>query len=99
MDKTVSSTFGVEVSAEAGVTIELIFTAKVSTKTSFALTSSETWRTETTITDTIKVNAGQSVVVWQYVYDGRYDNTNIPFRSNIFQHTQSLSVAPTEQFE
>ncbi len=84
MDKTFSETFGVEVATEASASIEGIFSTKVSTKTFFSQTSSQTWHSETTITDIIRVEAGHSVVVWQYVYYGNYDNTNINFRSNIF---------------
>lgn len=64
MEKTFSETFGVEISTEASASIAGIFSTKVNTKTSFSQTSSETWRTETTITDTIRVEAGHSVVVW-----------------------------------
>lgn len=68
MDKTTSTSFGFELTNEIGVTVEAIFSAKTSLKETFSYTSSQTWHDETTISDTISVKKGDSVVVWQYVY-------------------------------
>ncbi len=98
MDKTVSTMFGNEITNEVSATISGIFSSKTNVKTTFQQTSTETWHEETTISDTISVKAGQSVVVWQYVYIGKYADQKINFNSNIFEHTKSLNDVPDAHF-
>jgi hypothetical protein len=99
MEKSSEKKFGVTVSAEVGATIKAIFSATVTTSTTFESTSSETWSQEHTISDTFRVEKGDSVVVWQYVYNAQYAGQTVNFRSDIFYHTNSLSEVPQEQFQ
>lgn len=55
MEKTASSEFGYSVTTEIGMTIEAIFSAKVSQTSSFRYTNSQTWREETQVQDTFTV--------------------------------------------
>ena len=99
MEQKQTSEFGYSVTTEISMSFGAIFSSKVSQTSSFRYTSSQTWRESTTIQDSFTVQQGQSLVVWQYVYEGQYANQRIGFRSNIFHHTKSLSEVPQERFE
>lgn len=96
MSKTKSDTFGVTLSTEIGASFEGLFDTKVGVSSTFETTSSETWNTESTVTDTFSIDKGDTVVVWQYVYNGVYADQIIPFKSDIFGYTNNLNQPPTD---
>ena len=55
----------------------------------------DTWSTEHTEEVSIHVTAGETVVVWQYVYTMEQYNEMLTFRSNILGDTDSMNVKPT----
>ncbi len=72
MEKTSTTSWSVAISAEAGATIKGIFELKTTVTTEFGGVESSTWKEEKSRTDTITVNKGDSVAVWQWVMHGTY---------------------------
>jgi len=93
-EKTTSSSFSTTIAEEAGATIKGIMEVKMSVSTTFETASSETFREETVYEDTITVEKGGSVIVWQYVLKGKYADTPINFRSDVFYHTSDPNEIP-----
>lgn len=73
------------------------FSASASYSESASQSSAQTWSTESERTRTITVEAGESVVRWQYVYTARHaDGRVLQFRSSHFHDTNSIHVTPRD---
>ena len=56
--------------------------------------SSNTWSSEYEETTTIKVEAGKTVVVWQFVFGAEQYGDEYSFQSSIIGNTDSLDKTP-----
>lgn len=57
-------------------------------------TDSTTWSTEKTVTNSITVEAGKTVVMWHYVFNIEQYGDEFAFQSNIIGNTDNPNIKP-----
>ena len=72
------------------------FTASASYSSRSETTSANTWTTETTRRQSVKVLPGKTVVVWQYVFTAELDGDQLSFQSSLFQDTDDYNKKPED---
>ena len=79
----------VELGGEIGASFAGI-SAKINYSIKYGQAAKATWYSETTNTQKWQVYAGQTVCVYQYIFDGEYDSMKMGLKSNIYQDTDCV---------
>lgn len=91
--------FGPLVSEEITETFRQIFPYRTYDYDFYGGTSEETWEPAKSVQKTFSVPAGTTVAIWQYIYNCKFAQEAILFRSSIIETTDDVKYPPRDHIE